>query len=291
MTLFSSPSRLWLGNCFEQMARIPDKSVPIILSDPPYGTTACEFDHDIDLAAMWKQFRRILTPTGAVVLTCASPFTITLGASNMEWLKYSMVWVKTRSTGFQHAKTKPLRKHEDILVFSPGTVGGHWFESAMTYNPQGLVELPQPAAPRSGTMGRHMRAEGRQHLQNSKFVPMARTHTNYPTTVLEFPSFGKRKDEESHPTQKPVSLFDYLVRTFSNPGDVVLDPFMGSGTTGVAAVAAGRQFIGIEREAKYFKLAKSRIQPAKPLTGGRFKPVIEEGIKFYRSPHDWTMAA
>ena len=276
------------GCCLEVMKAIPARSVHLILADLPYGTTACSWDSIIDLGKLWEEFRRIITPTGVIVLTAAQPFTTILAASNLGWLKESLVWEKSRATGFLQSKKRHLKKHEDILVFSPGTVvSGKGRQTArnMTYNPQGLVELERPVRSRNGNMkggtlnysGGHntlspiyrpcyikpnIKRNGEPSTFNGKPITgdgRNQTHTNYPTSILRFASERKTV----HPTQKPVALMEYLVRTYSNDGDTVLDNCMGSGTTGVACANVGnRHFVGVERDPKYFAMAEPRIAAA-----------------------------
>ena len=245
-------TRLILGDCMEVMPTLPARSVDAVIFDPPYSLTDLEWDKPIPLAPMWAQFRRLLKPTGAVILTASQPFTAEVVMSNPEWFKYAMVWEKTRSTGFLHAKHMPLKKHEDICVFSPGVVTGrHRSKRQMTYNPQDLIAFERPQNRVNG----HGSFIGRT-IGNST----AQTHTNYPTSVLRFPSEKAR----IHPTQKPLDLMRYLVRTYTDAGDTVLDCCFGSGTTGVAAVMERRQFVGIERDEGYFQMATNRLLKATP---------------------------
>nr|WP_313635207.1 site-specific DNA-methyltransferase [Brevundimonas diminuta] len=248
--------RLMLGESLARMADIADQSVDLIATDLPYGCTRAPWDEIIPMAALWTEYRRILKPTGTVVMTSAGMFSAKLMMAAPDLYKYSLVWEKTRPSRFVHAKSQVLMEHEDVLVFSKGGIGNR-ASSPMTYNPQGLVELAKPRLSRNGGVGAnrdkaHPYQCGTQTLQ---------THTNYPRSVLRFPSVHKGV----HPTQKPVELFDWIVRTYSNPGDVVLDNTMGSGTTGCAAVAAGRKFIGIERDPEFFEIAKQRIEAVGPV--------------------------
>ena len=274
------------GDCLEVMPGLADRSIHAIIADLPYSMTALKWDRAIPLEPLWEQFRRLLTPTGVVVLTASQPFTSALVMSNPEWFKYALVWEKSRATGFLQATKRHLRKHEDILVFSPGTVvsgKGHQTARNMTYNPQGLVELETPVRSPNGNMeGRSLSYAGGYNRLSPHFRPCYRqpnaklsgepslfngrpirgdgrnqTHTNYPTSILRFASENK----PLHPTQKPLDLMRYLVRTFSNEGDIVMDCCFGSGTTGVAALMEGRRFVGIEQDAGYFEMAKQRIMP------------------------------
>lgn len=245
-------ARLILGDCLIAMHTLPDQSIDAIIADLPYSVTAWEWDQPIPLAPLWEQFRRLLKPTGVVILTASQPFTTVLAASNLPWLKYALVWEKNRATGFLHAKQKPLKVHEDILVFSPATtVYEGRSKRPMTYNPQGLVELEQPVASRSGRTTDPLLFNGKRVVGGGS----QKSHTNYPTSILRFASERK----PIHPSQKPLDLMRYLVRTYTNEGDTVLDCCFGSGTTGVAAVLEGREFIGIEKNSDFFSMAKERI--------------------------------
>lgn len=245
---------LFHGDCIERMKEIADQSVDLILCDLPYGTTACAWDSIIPLDEMWKAYRRIITPTGAIVLTAAQPFTSVLAVSNLDWFKYTWVWEKNRPTNFAHAKNKPMKKHEDILVFSPGTTV-HKTQSAtrMTYNPQGVQQItPKKVTKKASEKTDAFFADRPGHRE------FERKETGYPHTILKFST-----DQLGlHPTAKPIDLMRYLVRTYSNPGEVVLDNTMGSGSTGIAAVMEGRRFIGIEMNDHYFDMSKERITAA-----------------------------
>jgi len=246
--------RLLLGETLARMAEIADQSVDLIGADLPYGCTRAQWDEIIPMEALWAEYRRILKPTGTIVLTSAGLLSAKLMMSAPDLYKYSLVWEKTRATRFVHAKSQVLMEHEDVLVFSKGGIGNR-ASSPMTYNPQGLVELAEPRVSRNGGVGS---ALDQTHPYRSD-SERRQTHTNYARSVLRFQSVFK----PVHPTQKPVELFDWIVRTYSNPGDVVLDNTMGSGTTGCAAVAAGRRFIGIERDPEFFQIAKNRIEAVK----------------------------
>ena len=266
-------TRLYCGDCLKVMPTLATGSVNAIITDLPYSLTNLEWDQPIPLEPLWEQFRRLLSPTGVVILTASQPFTSELVVSNREWFKYALVWEKSRATGFLQASKRHLKKHEDILVFSPGTVVSgkmHQTVRNITYNPQGLVELKKPVRSRNGTMkGGAMKYSGGFNTLSPVYRPCfttlgiddnagecrKRTHTNYPTSVLRFASEAK----PVHPTQKPLDLMRYLVRTFTNKGDTVLDCCFGSGTTGLAAVMEGRWFVGIERDEGYFKIAEDRL--------------------------------
>lgn len=242
------------GNCLDVMKDIPDNSVNLILCDLPYGTTACKWDSVIPVDLLWEEYRRILTSTGSVVLTAAQPFTTAITYPALDLFKHASVWIKNRPTGPQHAKNRPMSKHEDILVFSKGKMGHkiQLGEKRMVYNPQGVVDagikIVTAKGSHSSLTGPRPNQVGREYV----------AQTGFPNTVLTFD-----KDEDHiHPTQKPIALMEYLVNTYSNPGDIVLDNCMGSGTTGVACKNLGRKFIGIELDKTYFNIAKERIEAA-----------------------------
>ena len=229
---------LHLGDCLDVMRDIPDGSVDMVCTDPPYGTTACKWDSVIPFEPMWAQLKRITKPNGAIVLTVSQPFTSALGASNLPMLRYSWIWKKTAATGHLNAKRMPMSDNEDVLVF---------YSHQPVYNPQGLI--PYGKTIRRGGNGGCYGESGKENFQE---------FTNYPRRTLEVASQGGTV----HPTQKPVALMEYLIRTYTNPGETVLDFTMGSGTTGVAAANTGRRFIGIEMDADYFAIASARIQKA-----------------------------
>jgi site-specific DNA-methyltransferase (adenine-specific) len=245
---------LMLGDCLEMMSEIEDGSVDLVLTDPPYGTTACAWDSIIPLPEMWALLRRVLKPAGAAVFTASQPFTSVLATSNLDWFKYCWVWEKSRATGHVHARNKPMKKHEDVLVFSSGTtVHASQSASRMTYSPQGLVKKAVPTIRKSGGTSNAVMGARPSHKD------ALQEFEGYPHSVLRFASESKTV----HPTQKPVALMEYLIRTYTNEGEVVLDFTMGSGTTGVAALQAGRRFIGIEQDEDYFDIAEARIMAAK----------------------------
>ena len=235
----------WIGDsvvvaddCLQVMKLIPDASVDMVLCDLPYGTTQNKWDSIIPLDKLWAEYRRVVKPNAAIVLTASQPFTTALGASNLGWLKYSWVWEKGAATGHLNAKRMPMKLHEDVLVFA---------EKTTTYNPQGLQPFNKTV--RRGSNGDNFGVSGTENFQE---------FTNYPRSILRVQNDAK----PVHPTQKPVALMEYLIRTYTNEGDVVLDNTMGSGTTGVACANTGRKFIGIEREPKYYEIAKARIAEA-----------------------------
>lgn len=236
-------STLVNGDCLDVMGAIPDGSVDLILCDLPYGTTACAWDAVIPFEPLWDHYRRVLKPDGAAVLTASQPFTTALIASNLKDYRYNWVWEKAQGTGFGNAKKMPLKAHEDVCVF---------YRKLPTYNPQGLVPQRKERAPETKSGGESL---GKNGLNGKPFV---QEFTNWPKSVVKF----SRDGGKVHPTQKPVSLMEYLVRTYTNEDGLVLDNTMGSGTTGVACVNANRRFIGIEKDSGYFDIAKGRLEAA-----------------------------
>ncbi len=227
------------GDCLSKLSIIPSGVVDLILVDPPYGTTACKWDSVIPIDKMWEQLKRVIKPNGAIVMTSSQPFTTVLISSNMEMFKYCWVWEKSRSTGFLQAKYMPMKSHEDICVFVK--------KGIPTYNPQKTTgHAPTNSAKGCG----HSPTFGASKERNYSGGDTTRN----PKTVQRFKS-----ERGLHPTQKPVELMEYLIKTYSNKGDIVLDFAMGSGTTGVAAVNCDRSFIGIELDEKYFVTAAKRI--------------------------------
>ena len=242
------------GDCLELMKSIPDKSVDMVLCDLPYGTTACKWDSVIRLEPLWEQYKRITKHQGSVILFGSEPFSTMLRASNLQWFKYDWIWHKTTSTGFQHAKNMPLKDYEIISVFSGASMGHENLlgDKRMTYNPQGIIRVDKVS---KNTQNKWGNIAGRRPSQKEQFIT---EYENYPTMTLNFAKDSK----EHHPTQKPVALLEYLVKTYTNPGQLVLDNTMGSGSTGVACVNTGRDFIGIELDDNYFAIAQERIRKA-----------------------------
>lgn len=225
------------------MSNIPEKSVDLILCDLPYGTTACKWDSIIPFEPLWKQYNRIIKENGAIVLFAAQPFTTKLIHSNFKDFRYCWYWKKRNVTGFSYARYQPMRCIEDICVF---------YKKMPKYKPQGLVKLEKPRV-RNGKK-RNDGVYDSESLSN----PHKSFFTNFPKHLIEFP-----KDANNvHPTQKPVALLEYLIKTYTSAGDTVLDNCMGSGSTGVACVNTKRKFIGIEKDNKYFETAKQRINDA-----------------------------
>ena len=242
------------GDCLEKMKDIPDGSVDMILTDPPYGTTACKWDSVIPLEPMWEQLKRIIKPNGAIVMTASQPFTTTLIASNMKMFKYCWIWEKNRPSGFMNARARPLKKTEDIVVFSGVRCDGA--NNLMTYNPQGLV--PRNVKVKNSTHNRTKQRGAGAGLRGPLGSEYLQEYTNYPSGTIKIDL-----EKAAHPTQKPVALMEYLIKTYTSEGETVLDFTMGSGTTGVACKNLNRNFIGIELDDEYFKIAEKRIKELK----------------------------
>ena len=230
-------SWLILGDCLEKLKQFNDNSVDMVLTDPPYGTTRCKWDSVIPLEPMWEQLKRVTKPRGAIVIMSSQPFTSTLVVSNLKMFRYCWVWNKVTARGHLVAKKRPMAQHEDICVF---------YEKAPSYNPQ-MVKRDKPIKGKEYS---------RTEIMGGKSSGYSKTYTHaYPKTILTF-SMDKKV---GHPTQKPVALMEYLIKTYTNEGETVLDFAMGSGTTGVACANLDRNFRGIELEPEYFELAKGRI--------------------------------
>jgi site-specific DNA-methyltransferase (adenine-specific) len=231
------------------MKRIPDKSIQLILTDLPYGLTECKWDSVIPLADLWKEYKRIIKPTGAIVLFGQQPFTSCLIASNYEMFKYSLVWKKSKTGNFAQAPYRFLSQHEDIAVFSYGKVAKNG-NPRMAYYPQGTIACNKTMKGKTGTTEHR---EGRS-TQND----YVQTVTNYPRSSLEFGNEGKPE----HPTQKPVDICEYLIKSYTAENDTVLDSCMGAGTTAVAAIRTKRIFVGFEKEKEFYDIAMNRIKKA-----------------------------
>lgn len=251
--------RLYYGDCMVEMCKIPDDSVDLILCDLPYGTTKCKWDTIINLSDLWTHYRRIIKkPSGVILLFGQQPFTSMLVSSNYEWFKYNLIWKKNKTTQFLLANYRPMKCTEDICVFSKGgAAAASRTTGNMTYNPQGLIPTNIKKKNSKERIGKMLNQE--HHLgKNNKLTSNSeytQNFTNYPNELIEFDI----EFDTIHETQKPVGLIEYLIRTYSNEGDTVLDNTMGSGTTGVGCLNTSRMFIGIEKEEKYFKLSKHRI--------------------------------
>lgn len=235
------------GDCLEEMQAIPDGSVDMILCDLPYGTTACKWDQVIPFAPLWAAYRRVIKKNGAIVLTASQPFTSLLVCSNLKWFRYEWIWDKVNLfTNQMNAARMPMKQHENICVFS---------QEAAVYNPQKQI-------------GKAYKAQRRKSIEVYSVTPRDGVNEDgmmFPGSVIALR--GRNPNEQGfHPTQKPVSLMSYLIQTYTNVGETVLDNCMGSGTTGVACIQTGRNFIGIEKDPGYFAIAERRICEAQMQT-------------------------
>jgi len=230
------------GDCLEVMKEIPDKSVDMILCDLPYGTTACEWDTIIPLEPLWEQYERIIKPNGAIVLFGSQPFTSALAMSNPSLFKYEWVWDKVKPSGHLNAKKMPMKQHENILVFGKGKIK---YFPIMTEQQERISK--NYLKNKTDIFGKEKQVE-------------RKTDKKYPKSIISFSNANQKN--KIHPTQKPVALFEYLIKTYTNEGETVLDNCIGSGTTAVAALNTGRFFIGIEKEPKYVEIARKRVEQA-----------------------------
>ena len=240
--------KLYKGECLEVMKSIPDASIDAIITDPPYGTTACKWDSVIDFKLMWEQLNRIIKPNGAIVLFGSQPFTSALIMSNPKGFKYEWIWQKTKGSNFQTLKHQPWKMHENILVFNAKAV----------YNPQKYTvsedkidkrkNVNNPLTNKDGVYGKLNRTRKKDD------------GTRYPSSIQ---TIKNPNNNSLHPTQKPIALMEYLIKTYTNENETVLDFTMGSGSTGVACVNAKRNFIGIEMDSNYFEIAEQRIEQHK----------------------------
>lgn len=228
-------NRIYNEDCLEGMKRIPDKSVDMILCDLPYGTTRNKWDSIIPLEPLWEQYNRVIKDNGAIVLTAQTPFDKVLGMSNLNNLKYEWIWEKPQGTGHLNAKKMPLKNHENILVF---------YKKLPEYNPQ--MRIGTPYTQKSGRPSSNYGEQVRVVTENNGF--------RYPLSVLKF-----NPEKGLHPTQKPVHMFEYLIKTYTNENGIVLDNAIGSGTTAIACMNTNRNFIGFELDETYFNIANERI--------------------------------
>jgi len=239
----------WLmqGDCLERMKEIPSGSVDMILTDPPYGTTACKWDSIIPLEPMWEQLKRIIKPNGAIVMTASQPFTSVLVMSNLSMFKYEWIWEKDGGSNFATVKYQPMKEHESVIVFGKAKVTYNQIKQERIGSRKGKETTTKNNGNKSGVYGDFNKSE------------------NYKVGKLRCPRSIQRFSRQRglHPTQKPVSLMEYLIKTYTNEPETVLDFTMGSGSTGVAAKNLNRKFIGIELDQKYFDIAKDRIKDEK----------------------------
>ena len=231
------------GDCLELMKDIPNESIDMILCDLPYGTTMNEWDKPLPFDKMWEQYNRIIKDNGVIVLFSQMPFTAQLVSSNLKMFRYEWIWQKSKCTGFMNAKKMPLKAHENICVF---------YKKLPTYNPQGIITGVSIKTGRSRKG--NSRNYGKTGCGNPEYI---QTTSNYPKDIVAFSNPSNKGHQ--HPNQKPIDLLEYLIRTYTNEGETVLDNCMGSGSTGVACVNTNRDFIGIEIEQSSFDIAKQRI--------------------------------
>ena len=238
-----SGSALFNADCMDILPLIPDKSVQLILADLPYGTTACKWDSIIPLEPLWKEYKRIIKDNGAIVLTASQPFTTKLISSNYDWFKYEWIWEKDKASNFFMANKTPLKAHENILVFG---------NSGTIYNPQ------KTTGHKPANYTKAKSSKGREHYNNIDGLPSYGQTDRFPRSVQKINVHNSAHGQQ-HPSQKPTVLFEYLLKTYSNENMTIFDPCMGSGTTGVACKNLNRNFIGIEKDETYFKIAQDRI--------------------------------
>jgi len=244
-------NEIYLGDCLELMPQIADETIDMILCDLPYGTTACKWDTVVKLDKLWEQYKRVIKIDGAIVLFCQQPFTSALISSNYEMFKYMWYWRKSRPSGFVNAKLKPLKDIEEIAVFSKGTTANRAVNN-MVYYPQGLIEVNKKwKRPQTYGTGKGVNPTRKSH-QLERVIQFE----GYPRQVLDF---NKHNANQFHETEKPIELIEYLIKTYTNEGELILDNCAGSGTTGLGAKNLNRNYIMIEKEEKYFDIAKSRL--------------------------------
>ncbi len=241
------------GDCLEVMKSIPDGSVDMVLADPPYGTTACKWDSVIPFEPMWEQLKRVIKPNGAIVMTASQPFTTDLINSARDIFKYEWIWDKVSGKDFYQAKKRPLKQHENILIFSKGNT---------IYNPQ-MYEADKKNI-RDRTKNNTKAQQDTIYGDLKEYTSQKDERKRYPGSIFihSYQENELHYSKRLHNTQKPVALMEYLIKTYTNEGETVLDFTMGSGTTGVACKNLNRNFIGIEMDAEYFKIAEARINVA-----------------------------
>ena len=237
--------KLYQGDCLDVMDELISLGVKFdaIITDPPYGTTACKWDNVIPFDEMWERIDKLIKPNGAICLFGSEPFSSALRMSNIKNYKYDLIWIKNNAGNFQLAKKQFLKYHENISIF---------YKKQPTYNPQGLIKLENPITQsnkgKAGKLG-HLSSEKKRATYKQEY-------TNYPKSILKF----NRPSKPLHPTQKPVDLLEYLIKTYTNEGELILDFTMASGSTGVAALNTNRRFVGIELDEKYFNIALERLK-------------------------------
>ena len=247
-----SEHKLILGDCLDELPKIFDKNIDLVLTDPPYGTTACKWDSVIPFEPMWNQLKRVIKDNGCIALFGSEPFSSALRMSNIKQFKYDWIWQKDNGTGFANAKKQPLRKYENISIF---------YNKRSIYNPQ--MRIGKPYKIKSGKRNKSTETLSGKKLQKNNKSNIASYYrsenhnngTRYPINIIDF-----KRERGLHPTQKPLALLEYLIKTYTNENDTVLDFTMGSGSTGVACKNLNRNFIGIELDQEYFDIAKQRIE-------------------------------
>jgi site-specific DNA-methyltransferase (adenine-specific) len=235
-------SKIICGDAIDEMSKLPDKSIDMILCDLPYGTTQCKWDTVIPFDSLWEQYRRIIKDKGAIVLTASQPFTSNLVMSNPKLFRYSLVWEKSKSTGYLNSKKMPMRSHEDILVF---------YKSLPIYNPQMVDGKPYDKGKAHRPTEVYREQKGEIHVKND-------SGQRYPRSVQYFKT-AESEGVVYHPTQKPISLMEWLIKTYTNEGDIVLDNCIGSGTTAIACIRTNRKYIGIDIDESYINITTERI--------------------------------
>jgi DNA modification methylase len=245
-------SELHFGDCMKLMKKIPDNFVDLILCDLPYGTTNCRWDTVLPLKKLWQQYKRIIKPSGAIVLTATQPFATQLIHSNIEQFRYDIIWKKNIPTGFLNANKMPLRKHELVLIF---------YESMPIFNPQMTHNhLPQHSFDKNKVKNKSFKIDGDVYGKTKPTMNPGGSTSRFPTSVIEIPDIGRTsKERTGHPTQKPIALMEWLIKTYTNENMMVLDNCIGSGTTAIACDNLNRQWIGIDLDQEFFKKALERI--------------------------------
>lgn len=252
-------NKCYCGDCLDLMKDIPDKSIDMILCDLPYGTTECKWDTIIPFEPLWEQYKRIIKDNGAIVLTASQPFTTDLINSARDIFKYELIWEKTNPTGFFNAKKMPLKIHENILIF---------YSRLPTYNP--TMKIVNTDSIGRIRINSKSKCEGRSmwgKVSEKNDYIYVENGTRYPTSIIKYSnwngaSFGDISKTIKHPTHKPIPLFEYLIKTYTNEGDLVLDNCVGSGTTAIACINTRRNFIGIEKDEEYFNIAQKWVKEA-----------------------------
>lgn len=243
------------GDCLVEMKDIPDKSIDMILCDLPYGTTQCKWDIVIPFDKLWEQYKRVIKPNGAIILFASEPFASYLRLSNLDWYKYDWVWDKKHPTGQLNAKKQPLRQHEMVCVF---------YQKQCIYNP--MMHANRLNRSFVGKIHKSQKMSDNYGQQYDYISDIHSESKSYPRSIIIQTSvIGNSHEKVAHPTQKPIALLEYLIKTYTNEGDLVLDNACGSGSTCVACINTNRHYIGIEKEKEYYDISVNRIEEAKKL--------------------------